>query len=86
MWEAARDRVRAQGGAVHLDRRVVRVEHDGSAVTAFVARDAQGRLTRYHGQHFLSTLPIRELIRAMSPPPPRDGHRRPPSRSSTATS
>jgi len=70
MWEAAREKVRAAGGAVHHDRRVVRVEHDGSAVTALVARDAQGRLTRYYGANFLSTLPIRELIRAMDPPAP----------------
>ena len=71
MWEAARDQVRRRGGAVHLDRRVVRVEHDGEAVTAFVARDAQGRLTRYFGDHFVSTLPIRDLIRCMSPQPSR---------------
>ena len=70
MWEAARDLVRQRQGAVHMDRRVVRIEHDGAAVTAFVARAADGRLTRYLGQHFLSTLPIRELIRGMSPPPP----------------
>jgi protoporphyrinogen oxidase len=70
MWEVARDRVRGQGGAVHLDRRVIRVEHDGSAVTAFVARDGEGKLIRYEGRHFLSTLPVRELIRAMSPQPP----------------
>jgi protoporphyrinogen oxidase len=71
MWEAARDLVRTRGGAVHQDRRVVRIEHDGSAVSAFVARDSHGRLTRYHGDHFLSTLPIRDLIRSMSPQPPR---------------
>ena len=59
MWEAARDKIAAAGGSVHMDRRVVRVEHDGSAVSAFVARDRHGRLTRYHGRHFLSTLPIR---------------------------
>jgi protoporphyrinogen oxidase len=70
MWEAARDRIAASGGAVHLDRRVVRIEHDGSSVTALVARDSQGRLTRYLGKHFLSTLPIRDLIRAMDPPAP----------------
>ena len=34
MWETVRDRIRTQGGAVHLDRKVVRIEHDGSAVTA----------------------------------------------------
>ncbi len=70
MWEVARDKIRAQGGSVHLDCRVIRVEHDSSSVTAFVTRDAEGRETRYLGRHFLSTLPIRELIRAMSPPAP----------------
>jgi protoporphyrinogen oxidase len=72
MWEAARDLVRKQGGAVHLDRRVFRIEHDGSQVTSFVTKDSQGRLTQYHGDHFISTLPIRELIRSMSPQPPRE--------------
>jgi protoporphyrinogen oxidase len=72
MWEAARDRVVAAGGAVHHDRRVERIEHDGSSVTACVARDSQGRMTRYHAHHFLSTMPVRNLIRAMSPAPPRD--------------
>jgi protoporphyrinogen oxidase len=70
MWEVTRDRIKEQGGAVHLDRRVVRVEHDGSKVTALLARDIEGRLTRYMGEHFLSTLPIRDLIRAMSPAAP----------------
>jgi protoporphyrinogen oxidase len=72
MWEVTRDRIREQGGAVHLDRRVVQVEHDGSNVTALLTRDGDGRLTRYLGQHFLSTLPIRDLIRAMSPAAPAD--------------
>jgi len=70
MWEVARDRIRSQGGAVHLDRRVVRIEHDGERVTSFLAIDGDGRQTRYLGRHFLSTLPIRDLIRAMSPSPP----------------
>src|SRR5262249_47754665 len=72
MWEVARDKVVAGGGAVHMDRRVERVEHAGTSVTALVARDGQGRLTRYHGRHFLSTLPIRHLVRALSPQPPRE--------------
>ena len=70
MWEVARDRIRAQGGIVQLDRRVVEIEHDGSMVTSFLAHDHEGRRTRYHGHHFLSTLPIRDLIRAMKPSAP----------------
>jgi protoporphyrinogen oxidase len=70
MWEAARAKVERAGGAVHLDRRVARVEHDGEAVHAFVARDSQGNETRYHGRHFLSTMPLRSLVRAMTPAAP----------------
>ncbi len=70
MWEVARDRIREQGGTVALDRRVIQVEHDGSAISSFVAVDSQGQRTRYTGSHFLSTLPIRDLIRAMSPAAP----------------
>jgi protoporphyrinogen oxidase len=72
MWETARDKIIRNGGAVHLDRRVERIEHDGTVVTAMIARDASGRATRYLGRHFLSTLPIRNLIRALSPQPPRE--------------
>jgi protoporphyrinogen oxidase len=72
MWEVTRDRIKEQGGAVHLDRRVVQVEHDGAKVNSLLARDGDGRLTRYLGEHFLSTLPIRDLIRAMSPAAPRE--------------
>jgi protoporphyrinogen oxidase len=70
MWEAARDQIRERGGAVHLDRRVIAVEHDGGRVSAMLAQDRDGRLTRYTGRHFLSTLPIRELIAAMTPAAP----------------
>ncbi len=70
MWEAARDFVVARGSDVAMDRRVERIEHDGGSITAFVAEDAQGRVTRYHGRNFISTLPMRHLIRAMSPAAP----------------
>jgi len=43
MWEKARDRVREQGGGVHLDRRVVEIEHDGSSVTSFTSHSAPPR-------------------------------------------
>ncbi len=39
-------------------------------VTSFLTRDREGRRTRYQGRHFLSTLPIRDLIRAMNPAAP----------------
>jgi protoporphyrinogen oxidase len=70
MWEMTRDRVVEAGGTVVHDRRVVRVEHDGGSVTSFVAADAGGRDHTYRGRHFLSTLPVRGLVRALRPAPP----------------
>jgi protoporphyrinogen oxidase len=70
MWEAARDLVIAGGSAVHMDVAVESIEHDGTAITAFVTRDSRGRRTRYLGRHFVSTLPVRTLIRSMSPAAP----------------
>ncbi len=70
MWEAARDKVRLGGNAVHHDRKVTRIEHDGSRVVAMIANDLAGRTTRYEGDHFVSTLPIRALIRALNPAAP----------------
>ena len=49
---------------------MVEVEHDGNVVTSFLTRDHEGRQTRYLGRNFLSTLPIRDLIRAMKPSAP----------------
>src|SRR5262249_49924834 len=72
MWETARDKIIAHGGAVHMDRRVVSIEHDGTRVLSFVAEDSEGRITRNGGRQFLSTLPIRLLIRSMSPRPPQE--------------
>jgi protoporphyrinogen oxidase len=70
MWETTRDLVVARGGSVVHDRRVVRVEHDGAAVTAVVAADRAGNEHFYPGRQFLSTLPVRNLVRALDPPPP----------------
>lgn len=72
MWEAARDSVLLNGSSVQMDRRVERIEHDGAGVTAFVAIDSRGRETRYHGRQFVSTLPMKLLVRAMSPAAPDD--------------
>ncbi len=70
MWEVARDKVKLGGSAVHMDARVETIEHDDSSITAFVTRDSKGRETRYLGHNFISTLPIRHLIRAMRPVAP----------------
>jgi protoporphyrinogen oxidase len=70
MWETARDKITTAGGVVALDRRVARIEHDGASITAMIAHDQAGRAYRYIGRHYLSTLPIKNLVEALQPEPP----------------
>ncbi len=69
MWEATADRLREQGYPVLLGRRVVKIAHDQSCVTHLVARGPDGD-EQFNATHFISSMPIRELIAAMDPPAP----------------
>jgi protoporphyrinogen oxidase len=70
MWESARDHIRRGGNQVAMDSRVIRIEHDGCRISAFICRDSQGNETRHTGRNFISTLPLRNLIQSMCPAAP----------------
>jgi protoporphyrinogen oxidase len=63
MWEACRDRVVGQGGEVRLEHRVTRLELENGQVRAMWAATPDGE-RRFQGEHFISTAPLRSLIRA----------------------
>jgi protoporphyrinogen oxidase len=69
MWETMTEMLRQRGYPVLMDRPVTRIEHDGTKVTALVTRGKHGE-ERFAGTHFISSMPIRELIGAMDPPAP----------------
>ncbi|MCG8589532.1 MAG: NAD(P)/FAD-dependent oxidoreductase [Proteobacteria bacterium] len=69
MWERVRDRVEAQGVPVHMGTRVSRLQHAGGRIRAAEVCDADGPRVEA-GAHFLSSMPIRELILALDPPAP----------------
>jgi protoporphyrinogen oxidase len=73
MWEAAADAVRERGGEVRLRSAVVGVEHDGRRVLAVRVRDgAAGQEYTVRGDRFFSTMPLRDLVRAMGAAAPAD--------------
>lgn len=69
MWETCRDRVRAMGGAVHMNHRVTGVELDRGRVVAVVAQTPDGP-ARFAADHVISTLPLRNLVQSLTPAPP----------------
>jgi protoporphyrinogen oxidase len=68
MWEEVSRRVVEQGGRIHLRHRIVGIERDGLKVTAAVVRDETTGLTQpVPCEHFVSTMPVRELVAFLEP-------------------
>jgi protoporphyrinogen oxidase len=73
MWELTRDRVEALGGRVLLHHRLTGLEVAQGRVTAARLETPDGTV-RIDGEHFISTMPVRSLVRALGgavPPPVR---------------
>ena len=68
MWERAADILAQQGHPVMMGHDVVAIRHGGGRVTRIVSRDTTtGVEQETQGEHFISTLPIRELINKCDP-------------------
>ncbi|MEO7028693.1 MAG: NAD(P)/FAD-dependent oxidoreductase [Acidobacteriaceae bacterium] len=65
LWEHVADKVVEGGGEIHMGWRVVSIECDGKRVVAVDAVNAAGERRRFEGDYFLSTMPMRDLVRAL---------------------
>ncbi len=70
MWETLAEKLQGMGYPVLLEHRVARICHDGSKVTHLVSRNRKGEEEIFRGTDFISSMPIRELIRSLDPPAP----------------
>lgn len=70
MWEAFRDRIEARGGEVRMRSKVTRIHHVEDAVTAIEVMTPENETLRVDADHFISSMPISELVMAMAPPAP----------------
>jgi protoporphyrinogen oxidase len=68
MWDAMTDAIRAQGGEVLLESPVTRLELAGSRLVEVVAGDDSYALP----DAVISSLPLRDVVRMMSPKAPAD--------------
>jgi len=68
MWEAFAKKVRDFGGEVLLGRRVVGCRFNNSSDLWIVtARDAEGNIEEFVGEHLISSMPMRELVAQIEP-------------------
>ncbi|MES2770592.1 MAG: NAD(P)/FAD-dependent oxidoreductase [Pseudomonadota bacterium] len=82
LWEEVARQVLAAGGEIHLNRRVSKIflSEGGageaaqtgriSGLEAVDTRDSAAEVQRFDGDHFMSTMPVKDLIEALSPAPP----------------
>ena len=72
MWERCRGLIESQGSQTIQGVKVERVRHRHGLVDCVQGRGAAGEALEYDGRHFVSTMPLRELVQALDPLPPDD--------------
>jgi protoporphyrinogen oxidase len=70
MWERVADLCRQGGHPVLLGRSIAQVKHDRGRVRSVVVRTQEGATEEHAGTEFISSIPIRELVSRLDPPPP----------------
>ena len=69
MWETLAQRLQGSGYPVLMRRPVTRIVHEDNRVT-FLETQGPNGTERFCGTDFISSMPIRDLISALDPPPP----------------
>lgn len=70
MWERCEELVAGFGSQTLKNIKVERILHRHGRVICASGRSSSGELLEFEGNHFVSTMPLRELIVAMDPQPP----------------
>ena len=72
LWQEVARRVIEGGGEIRFGQRVEGVRHEAGRVLAVLTRDAAGQVVESPGDHFISTMPVADLVAGMQPPAPAD--------------
>ncbi len=70
MWESCEKQLAEQGNPTIREAFVEKIKHKNWRVEAVYSRNEAGELTEYSGEQYISSMPLRELIFALDPPPP----------------
>jgi protoporphyrinogen oxidase len=65
LWEHAAELIRQQGGEIHFGLHVDKIHLDGNQIKSVEAVNVSGERINYSGNYFFSTMPVRDLIRAI---------------------
>ena len=66
LWEHVADLVREGGGEIHFGIQIDRIHLAGNTITSIEGVNEAGERVTFAGDYFLSTMPVRDLVRAIS--------------------
>ncbi len=69
VWERVTEIIKSKGGEVRMGERVMAVECKAGRTTSITTESTNGRRT-YRADHFISTMPLAQLVAALDPPAP----------------
>jgi protoporphyrinogen oxidase len=70
MWEKCRDLVLARGCQIVMKQRVVAVLRENGRAVSVITEDRSGTRTEYACDHVISSMPISQLLKAITPAAP----------------
>lgn len=70
VWEETAELVRSKGGQILNNWKVNRLYHVNNKITAVDAVHSSGKTRTFEGDFFFSTMPVKDLVHAMSPAAP----------------
>jgi len=70
LWETMAEKVKQRGGTVLPDRRVTGIELENGRIVRVAARDSGGTEYRFHCDLAFSSMPVKDLVAALSPAAP----------------
>jgi len=71
MWQRFEEEVTARGGAVHLNSNVNQLSHEHGRLRSVIVGEGP-KAVEICADHFISTMPVTDLIARLSPPAPND--------------
>ncbi|MFC1894698.1 FAD-dependent oxidoreductase [Candidatus Dependentiae bacterium] len=75
LWQKVADKIQENNGLINLNSDVVGIKHKDSKITSFLAVNSKSndfgakKITKFKGDYFFSTMPIKNLILALDPLP-----------------
>jgi len=72
MWERCAELLKQYGNEIVMNVGIDKISHQNGKVKALEGVTPNGERMTFHGQHFISSMPISELVRILDPPAPEE--------------